>query len=403
MSKEWKRDRLRVAAVAVVGIVVAMLGMPTGAGAVESEDEPPKDPPCAPVLSGAAVKGPEITAKSWAVLDADTGRILASCRGHLPMPPASTQKVLTALALLPHLDPQARYVARKQDVDAEGTQVGLLAGRSYTIKELSHALALRSGNDAASAIANAFGGWGPALAAMNAEARRLHANETRARNPSGLDSRGQVSSACDLAHIFQAAMRNSRLRSLFGTRTASFPLITEREVGGDPKRVIREVRPGRIETIDPMVRDGFRGLVGGKTGFTTRAGRTYVGAVQQGGRTLVIAMMRHSEDTKAEARTLFSWAMANASRLPGVETVMAAEAGTGGDGAPAARPPARPSASRSRVAAPAMAPLDLAAVAAPIAGETRLWALGILVGEGLIGFGLVCLWVARRPRVGSRA
>lgn len=300
---------------------------------VDSGKEKKKPPRCAPVVGLGATRAPELTAKAWAVVDAGSGRVLASCRAHDRLAPASTQKVLTALTLLPKLDPDSVYVARKQDAEAEGSGVGLLPGHGYTITQLAHGLILRSGNDAASALANAFGGWKAALAAMNAEAARLGAAQTEARNPSGLDAPGQLSSAADLATIFRAALGEPRIRKLLSTREADFPLIVERPVVEPPvgerqpgeqegaRKVRREVRPGRIGTIDPLVWNRYPGFVGGKTGYTTNAGRTYVAAVQRGGRTLIVSLLGYTESTEDEAHTAFSWAFAHAHLLAGVEDV----------------------------------------------------------------------------------
>jgi len=341
----------------IIGMMVAGLCVPTAAllatppvsalasgSRVDSGKEEKEPPRCAPVVGLGATRAPELTAKAWAVVDAGSGRVLASCRAHDRLAPASTQKVLTALTLLPKLDPDSVYVARKQDAEAEGSGVGLLPGHGYTITQLAHGLILRSGNDAASALANAFGGWKAALAAMNAEAARLGAVQTGARNPSGLDAPGQVSSAADLATIFRAALAEPRIRKLLSTREADFPLIVERPVGerqpGEQegaRKVRREVRPGRIGTIDPLVWNRYPGLVGGKTGYTTNAGRTYVAAVQRGGRTLIVSLLGYTESTEDEAHTAFSWAFAHAHLLAGVEDVpvprTVSEVSPGEDGA----------------------------------------------------------------------
>lgn len=316
-----------MAGIMVAGLCVStaavLVSAPAAARPVDvgkKEKEPPR---CAPVVGLGASGAPDLTAQAWAVVDAGSGRVLASCRAHDRLAPASTQKVLTALTLLPKLDPDSVYVARKQDAEAEGSGVGLLPGHGYTITQLAHGLILRSGNDAASALANAFGGWKVALPAMNAEAVRLGAAQTEAKNPSGLDAPGQLSSAADLATIFRAALGEPRVRRLLSTREADFPLIVERPAGDEEggRKVRREVRPGRIGSIDPLVWNRYPGLVGGKTGYTTNAGRTYVAAVQRGGRTLIISLLGYTESTEDEANTAFSWAFANAHLLTGAEQI----------------------------------------------------------------------------------
>lgn len=319
MTGRRGRAGRRLLAGAVVAAVLGTLAADPGLARPTGADKSPEVPRCGPVVGLGTVRAPELTAEAWAVADAGSGKILASCRANDRLAPASTQKVLTALALLPNLDPKFVYIARKQDAEAEGSGVGLLPGHGYTIAQLAHGLILRSGNDAASALANAYGGWKPALSAMNAEAARLGAGQTTAMNPSGLDAPGQVSSAVDLATIFRAALGEPAIRRLFSTREADFPLIVERRVKaeGGGRKVQREVRPGRIGAIDPLVWNRYSGLVGAKTGYTTHAGRTYVAAVKRGDTTLIVALMGYSESTENEANTAYSWAFANRTALSG--------------------------------------------------------------------------------------
>lgn len=320
LSRGWLGHGVRALCVMALVGLTALVG---GGVAAAGEDIPAR---CQPIAGLAGGTGPDIGAKSWAVVDERSGKVLAECRGHSPMPPASTQKVFTALALLPHLDPRASYVARQQDVEAEGTQVGLVEGRRYTVGQLWHGLILRSGNDAASALANAFGGWRKAVGAINAEAARIHASGTHVKNPSGLDEPGQVSCAVDLANALRNAVTQPRLRELLGTRRANFPMVVETSVGeGGSRRITRETRMGVIETIDPMVRDRFPGIVGGKTGYTTNAGRTYVGIARRRGVSLIISLMDFPGNTEDEAATLFNWGFAHAAGLPGAGQLPAAD------------------------------------------------------------------------------
>ena len=118
----------------------------------------------APVVTAGATATPKVAAGSWLVADATTGTILAAKNAHGRFMPASTLKTLTALTLLPRLDKSAVYVGRPQDTSVEGTRVGIVAGATYTVDQLFYGLFLASGNDAASALANAGGGWAKTVA-----------------------------------------------------------------------------------------------------------------------------------------------------------------------------------------------------------------------------------------------
>src|SRR4051812_9575774 len=119
-----------------------------------------------------------LSAASWLVADADTGVVLAARAAHVPRLPASTLKVLTALALLPRLDPATVVRATYDDAAVDGTKVGLVQGMRYTVDTLFASMLVVSANDAAGALAEAAGGTRRTVALMNATARRLQAYDT---------------------------------------------------------------------------------------------------------------------------------------------------------------------------------------------------------------------------------
>ena len=124
---------------------------------------------------------PKISAGSFLLADLDTGEVLAARNPHGHLRPASTLKVLTALTVLPRLDPAALYTARWDDANTEGSRVGIVPDASYTVHQLFQGLFLQSGNDAASALANAAGGQRATVARMSTTARALGALDTSVR------------------------------------------------------------------------------------------------------------------------------------------------------------------------------------------------------------------------------
>src|SRR3954465_11706182 len=149
-------------------------------------------------LAGAPALPRGLTAASWLVADADTGEVLAARAPHAQHLPASTLKVLTAVTLLPRLDPATEVRATYDDAAVDGSKVGLVPGMRYSVDTLFASMLVVSANDAAGALAEAAGGMRPPIAAMNAAARHLQAFDTMARTPSGLDP-NERSSAYDLA------------------------------------------------------------------------------------------------------------------------------------------------------------------------------------------------------------
>ena len=130
-------------------------------------------------------------ASAWVISDAGTGQVLAAKDPHGWYRPASTLKVLTAISLIPVLNPDATVVASKQAVSVSPNVVGLLPGHAYKISDLFTALLTISANDAAMALTQATGSLSQGMAVINAEARHLQADDTVAVTPNGLDAPGQ--------------------------------------------------------------------------------------------------------------------------------------------------------------------------------------------------------------------
>ena len=265
---------------------------------------------------GVVVDGPEppkVLAQSWIVADAETGEVLAGKNAHERLRPASTLKTLTAVTLLPKLDLDDSYRVQWEDARAVGSAVGIVPGSRYTIDELFYGLMLPSGNDAARALASAAGGLHRTVRAMNAEADALGAQDTRAINPTGLDARGQFTSAFDLAIFARAGLTDRDFRRYVSTVSTPFP-------AQEPKRDQRR-DTYMIYNQNPLLLEGYRGILGVKTGYTTKAGRTFVAAVRRGDRTLIVALMGIVEPSEMAAKRLLTWAFSDGDNVTSVGTL----------------------------------------------------------------------------------
>ena len=231
---------------------------------------------------------PDIAAETWILVDATTGTVLAAKDPHLQRPPASTLKTLTAITVLPQVTLDQTYVATTKDTHLEGARVGLIAGKSYTLEQLFYGMFLRSG-DAATAIARAPGSVKKTIARMNEVARDLQALDTTAKTPNGLDRPGQVSSAYDLALIARAGLARPDFARFVGTKMFNFP-----GQGSSTYAIYNQNR---------LLMGGFRGAVGVKTGYTSNAGRTFVGAATRKGTTLIFVGMGIHEPCAGDSRT----------------------------------------------------------------------------------------------------
>ena len=255
---------------------------------------------------------PPIKARTWILADATTGEVLAAKRAHKPRPPASTLKTLTTLTLLPKLPLASTTVASAKAANIYGAKAGLEAGQTYTIENLFYGMMLPSGNDAAIAIAEANGGIKPTVAAMNAVAQQLQANDTHAKSPNGLDTPGQTSSAYDLALIARAGLARPDFATIVSTKKYNFPGKNSKGGGVHP-----------IYNLNQMLTSGFKGALGVKTGFTTNAGRTFVGAAHRKGHTLIFVGMGIKESSKGAAESALTWGFKNLKNLKPVGTLVA--------------------------------------------------------------------------------
>ena len=269
---------------------------------------------------------PDVPVSAWVLADLDSGAILAAKAPHAQRPPASVLKTLTAVTLAERLDPDLVYTTTYDDVAVEGSRVGLVENATYTVRELFLCLMMQSGNDCASALAQANGGVELTVAQMNEEAQRLQAYDTVAMNPSGLPADGQVSSAYDLALFAREGLARPDFFEYVNTRVIEdFPGYMPEEPG-DP----RPTMP--IATQNPLFIQGYEGAIGVKTGWTTEAGRTFVGAAERGGTSLVVTLLNIDGEIYPSASALLDWGFANIDAVTPVgylvDPVTAAPAGS---------------------------------------------------------------------------
>ncbi len=246
-------------------------------------------PDTAPAAAQALPDGP---AKAWLVADLDTGRVLASRDPYGTYAPASTIKVLLATVVLDHLRPDNFARANTSHTDVVCSCVGLKPGQAYTTRQLLEAILMVSGNDAANMLADMLGGKQVALAAMNRKAALVGARSTKASSPSGLDGPGweSVTTPHDLAVIMRAALQYPLIAQIMRQPSAQFP--------------------GKTITNQNQLLTRYPGDLGGKTGYTNLARKTYVGAAQRGNRRLVVVQMYGDGDLYGQATRLLDWGFA---------------------------------------------------------------------------------------------
>lgn len=215
-----------------------------------------------------AMDPPVVTARAAIVLDQATGRILFSKNAHEQLPMASTTKIMTAIMAIESGKLSDVVKVSENASLVEGSSVDLEAGEEKTVEELLYGLILRSGNDAAIALAEYLAGSVEEFAQrMTERAHQLGAMHTKFMNPHGLNHEEHFTTAYDLAVIAAHAMTLPKFREIAAT--------PERKISWTGRQYDRILRnQNKLLTM-------YEGAEGIKTGWTTPAGRCFVGAASR--------------------------------------------------------------------------------------------------------------------------
>lgn len=258
-------------------------------------DDPNSQPEVGhPVLFGS--RAPTIRATSYLLIDAETGKHLASRSSETPRAVASTQKILTALVVLDAGNLDQKVTVQASDVRVEPTVLGLRPGDSYTRRHLLYAFLVKSCNDVANVLARDNAGSISAFAAkMNAKALSLGCKNSQFRNPHGLTVSGQHSTARDMARIAMAAYRNPVIRDAVRRPYYTFTR--------------RDGRTVTLKSTNALL-SRMPECNGLKTGYTNASGRCLISSASSRGRHVILVQL--GTKTKYiwdDARLLMSWGL----------------------------------------------------------------------------------------------
>ncbi|WP_338824978.1 hypothetical protein MHOCP_05460 [Moorella humiferrea] len=229
---------------------------------------------------------PQITAAAAVLMDMATGKVLWEKNPDERKAPASTTKILTALIALEkgRLDDVITVGPNPPRVD--GTRVYLVEGEQVTLENLLYAMLLNSGNDAALAIAEHYGGSQEGFARlMNEKAASLGAVNSHFVTPNGLPNPNHYTTARDLAIIARAAMQNETFRRIVATKT----------------------RPWHGQEWETTLINqnkllwNYEGADGVKNGYTSEAHFTLVGSATRDGQSYLAVVLDEPSSRTAEA------------------------------------------------------------------------------------------------------
>jgi D-alanyl-D-alanine carboxypeptidase len=254
---------------------------------------------------------PEVSAKSWIAIDCSSGVQIDGNNSEEQREIASLTKILTCVVCIQEVFRLKKNFDEFVEVSLnassmDGTTAGLAKGESLKIWDLLHALMLPSGNDAAVALAEYFGGFiNPSapvvafLARMNAVCRQLKIIDSVFRNPHGMSTSINLSSARSVAIIAVYAMKIPIFAKIVSTYSYSCNVYTK-----DGSRKVTWINTNRL------LRKGFCGV---KTGYTPAAGPCLCSYIEQRNKKLMIVMLssKSMQSRWAEASKLWKWANAH--------------------------------------------------------------------------------------------
>ncbi|WP_051189123.1 D-alanyl-D-alanine carboxypeptidase family protein [Halalkalibacillus halophilus] len=237
------------------------------------------------------VAKPNVSAQSAVVIDLATNDILYGTNENESLPVASITKILTAIIAIEQNDLDEKVNISPEASRTVGSSIYTKPGDTYTLEDLIYGLLLRSGNDAALAIAEHVGGSGKGFAhLMNEKASWIGMENSSFQNPHGLDEEGHYSSAYDIALLTSYAMNtSSTFREMFGTKKYL-----------NPQSDYYWMNKNKLLLSNDQV------CTGGKTGYTSVAGRTLVTTAKRDDKEIVVVTINAPNDWN-DHRTLYEY------------------------------------------------------------------------------------------------
>jgi len=228
-----------------------------------------------------------------AIIDVQSGRILYSSNGDVETRIASLTKIMTAIVAIEHGQLDDKVKVSRRAAGKEGSSIYLKVGEEMTLSNLLYGLMLRSGNDAATAIAEHVGGSEAGFVyLMNKKAEELGLKHSQFRNPHGLDEEGHYSSANDLAVLTAYALKNKIFAEIVKTKFKQAP---------NPNEKWNYAWRNKNKMLNM-----FEGADGVKTGYTKKALRCLVSSATRNGQQLAVVTLNDGDDWR-DHQSLLNW------------------------------------------------------------------------------------------------
>ena len=263
------------------------------------------------VSGGEKLADTELYAKAACLLDGDSGRVLYGKEEDLPLPMASTTKIMTCILVLESGTEDEMATVSSRAAGQPKVHLGVKKGETYRVGDLLYSLMLESHNDTAVILAEHVGTTVEGFAAMmNQKAAEIGCKDTYFITPNGLDASDDQgihhTTAADLARIMRYCIQISPQKDAFleitGTSSYTFS-------DGSGNRTFSCYNHNTF--LDMM-----EGALSGKTGFTADAGYCYVGALERDGKCMIVALLacgwpNHKTYKWSDSRELFGYGLEN--------------------------------------------------------------------------------------------
>lgn len=257
-------------------------------------------------------EGPQISAQSAILMDADSGAILYAKNIHEQLYPASTTKLLTCLIATEQCSMDEIVTFSHEavfDTPRDSNHIAMDVGYELTMEQCLNAILIASANECAFAVAEHISGttWQDFAEIMNTRAKELGCVDSNFVNPNGLPDDDHYTSAYDLAMIGRAFFANELLCKISSSLRLDIP-----ETPKQPKHVIENAR----NQLLPGKPYAYEYLVGSKTGYTDAARSTLVSCAEKDGMKLIaVVMVEDSPNQFVDTIALFNYGFSNFDRI----------------------------------------------------------------------------------------
>ncbi len=227
-------------------------------------------------------------AKSSCLIDYNTGTVLYEHDSHKHRFPASITKTLTTLLTIENCNLNDTVTYSKHSVACikdGAASIGAVPGEKMSVRDCLYGLMLHSGNECATALGeHMFGSEKTFAKKLNERAKQAGAKDSHFVNGNGLHNDNHYVTAYDMAMIMRAALKYPLFRDIIGTTQYTIQKNNKRK-----HRFIASMRHKMIWKGGPYY---YKGIIGGKTGFTDQSGNTLVTAAERNGLTLVAVVLK---------------------------------------------------------------------------------------------------------------